>query len=150
MESHIDVILCRFWLSKTIPRPPQRFLLVKQVLEFVWNASVLELWQRSPLTPFTTMPFCTSCTCATTPCALSSNRCALYYCTALIFRGSKFSRFLQIWLCSQNTSHLASCLLLQRIHEIFKWNCQKEQFSKNLDPRNISAIQYNNTGAACI
>ena len=31
------------------------------MLEFVRNASVLKLWQRLPLMPSTTMPFCTSC-----------------------------------------------------------------------------------------
>ena len=33
----------------------------KKMLEFARNASVLELWQRSPLTP---TPFCTTCACA--------------------------------------------------------------------------------------
>ena len=34
------------------------------MLEFAWNTSVLEEWQRSPLMLSTIMPFCTSCACA--------------------------------------------------------------------------------------
>ena len=73
--SHRDVILRRFWPSKTTTA----LVRLKQYKR--WNLHETPLLsgygERSALMLSTTVPFCTSCACATT--AHSSNRCTLSY-----------------------------------------------------------------------
>ena len=76
-----------------------------------------------------------------------SGRICVIYCIVLIFCGSKFSQFSRI-RChlrkyfTENFDTLHYHLLLQCIRETFSMKLSKTRIPENLDPQNISTIQY--------